>query len=164
MTTMTGSAEEAGLRPARPGPSIAAGRARRLLAGGLMGAHVAALTCVGIFMIRDGLPGLASAGLAAAMVVLFYTVGQWVQVLVADAPAQTVFRASVLSYIARVTALGGLLFVYLGSATGGEGLLALPLIVTAVATVVGWITGEVIVFSKLRIPNFDEPMDRGAEM
>ncbi|WP_432557914.1 hypothetical protein [Granulicoccus sp. GXG6511] len=160
---MTGSADEVAVRPSQSGPSIAVVRARRLLAGGLAGAHVAALTCVGIFLVRDGLPGLASAGLAAAMVVLFYTVGQWVQIQVADAPARTVFRASVASYIARVAALGGLLFLYLGNASGESRLLAAPLVITAVATVVGWIAGEVIVFSKLRIPNFDEPVERGVE-
>lgn len=100
-----------------------------------------------------------SAGLAAALVVLFYTLGQWVQIRVADAPARTVFRASVLSYVARVTALGGVLFVYLANAGSGVRLLALPLVVTAIATVVGWLTGEILVFSRLRIPNFDEPVE-----
>lgn len=156
---MTGSAPEAAVGPSRPTPSLAATRARRLLAGGLAGAHVAAVTCVGIFMIRDGLAGLASAALAAAMVLFFYILGQWVQVQVADAPARTVFRASVASYILRVAALGGLLFVYVNNATADSRLLAAPVIITAVATVVGWIAGEVVVFSRLRIPHFDEPSD-----
>ncbi|MDO5501406.1 MAG: hypothetical protein Q4F67_17190, partial [Propionibacteriaceae bacterium] len=96
---------------------------------------MAALTCVGIFLLRDGALGLASAGLAAAMVVLFYTVGQWVQVQVADAPAQTVFRASVGSYIARVAALGGVLFVYLSYADAGTRLLAAPLVIAPMAVI-----------------------------
>lgn len=162
MTTMTGSAPEAAVERSRPGPSLAAIRVRRLLAGGLGGAHVSALTCVGIFLVTDGLPGLISAALAAALVILFYTVGQWVQIRVADAPARTIFRASVLSYIVRVTALGGLLFIYLANSGGSIQLLAMPLIVTAIATVVGWLTGEILVFSRLRIPNFDEPTDGSA--
>lgn len=128
-----------------------------------MGAHVAALTGVGVFLVRDGLAGLASSGLAAAMVVLFYTVGQAVQVRVADAPAATVFRASVASYVVRVTALGALLAFYLRFADDTTRLLGLPLAVTAIATVIGWLTGEILVFSRLRIPNFDESPEGGFE-
>lgn len=163
MTTMTGSAPGA-LGPAeqeRSGPSPSAIRARRLLAGGLAGSHAVALACVGVFLVRDGLPGLASAGLAAAMVVLFYTIGQAVQVRVADSPATAVFRASVGSYIIRVTALAGLLAVYLRFADDSSRLLPVPLAVTAIATVIGWLAGEILVFSRLRIPNFDEPAEGG---
>lgn len=97
---------------------------------------------------------------------LFYTVGQWVQVRVADAPARTIFLTSVASYVARVSVLGVLLVAYLRLADGTSQLLAVPMVITAVATVVGWLTGEVIVFSRLRILNFDEPIqvdERGQE-
>lgn len=161
MTTMTGSAPEADVGPSRPGPSLAATRARRLLAGGLMGAHAAALIGVGIFLVLDGLAGLLSAALGAAMVVLFYTIGQAVQVWVADAAATTIFRASVASYVVRVAALGALLAVYLRLVTESSRLLGPPLAVTAIATVIGWLTGEILVYSRLRIPNFDEPVERG---
>lgn len=158
---MTGSASEAAARPTGPGPSLAATRARHLLAGGLMGAHVAALTAVGIFLVRDGLAGVVSSALGAAMVVLFYTIGQAVQVRVADAPATTIFRASLASYIVRVAALGALLAIYLRFAGDTSPLLGLPLAVSAIATVIGWLTGEILVYSRLRIPNFDEPVERG---
>lgn len=160
---MTDSAPEAfgSVEQERSGPSLSAIRARRLLAGGLLGAHMVALVCVGVFMVRDGLPGLASSGLAAAMVVLFYTIGQAVQVRMADAPATAVFRASVGSYIIRVTALAGLLALYLRFADGTSRLLAVPLAVTAIATVIGWLAGEIVVYSRLRIPNFDEPAEGG---
>lgn len=152
--------------PSRPGPSLASVRARRLLAGGLAGAHLTASLCLAVFGFRDGLAGLATAALSAALVVLFYTVGQWVQVRVADAPARTIFLTSVASYVARVSVLGVLLVAYLRLADGTSQLLAVPMVITAVATVVGWLTGEVIVFSRLRILNFDEPIqvdERGQE-
>lgn len=159
MTIVTGSASGAAT-PAgsnRPGPSVVAVRARRLLAGGLAGAHAVALICVGVFAVRDGLPGLASAALGAALVVFFYTVGKTVQVRYADAAATTLFRASVMSYIIRVSLLGALLLAYLRFADDSSRLLPLPLAVTAVVTVVGWLAGEILVYSRLRIPNFDEP-------
>lgn len=165
MTTVTSPASGA-MTPdgsQRPGPSIAAQRARRLLAGGLLGSHMVALICVGVFTVIHRAPGLASAALGAALVVLFYTMGQTVQVRYADAPARTVFRASVASYVVRVSALGALLVLYLNFSDGAARLLPIPLAATAIATVVGWLTGEIITFSKLRIPNFDEPGDNRAD-
>lgn len=141
------------------GPSVAASRARRLLAGGLLGAHVIALPCVGVFAIRDGAPGLASAALAAALVILFYTVGKTVQVRWADAPATTLFRVSMVSYFVRVGVLTALLAAYIRFADQTTKLLATPMVVTTVATVVGWLVGEMIVYSRLRILNFDEPSE-----
>lgn len=140
-----------------PGPSVSALRARRLLAGGLLGAHVIALICVGIFLVRDGVPGLVSAALGAALVILFYTIGKTVQVRWADAPATTIFRVSMVSYFVRVGGLAALLAGYLRFADETTRLLGVPLAVTTVATVIGWLVGELIVFSRLRIPNFDDP-------
>jgi hypothetical protein len=162
MTTVTGSGTRSttpsGSEPS-PGPSVTALRARRLLAGGLLGAHAIALICVAVFAVLDGLPGVASAALAAALVILFYTVAKAVQVRWADAPATTLFRVSVLSYIVRVSLLTALLAAYFRFADESTELLPVPLVVTAVGTVVGWLAGEIIMFSRLRIPNFDEPSD-----
>lgn len=157
MTTVTGS--DLRVHPAARDrrPSVASSRARALLVAGLVGAHVAALTCVGVFLVTDGLPGAASAALAAAMVVFFYTVGQLVQVRYADAPARDLMRISVASYIARVTALGGLLALYVTLGTDAERLRPVPVAVTAIATVVAWLGCEAYAFRRLRIPHFDEP-------
>lgn len=165
MTIVTGSASGA-VTPTgseRRGPSLSARRARRLLAGGLVGGHAVALICVGVFAVRDGLPGLASAALAAALVVLFYTVGKTVQVRYADAAPTTLFRASIMSYVLRVSLLGALLVAYFRFADDSSRLLPLPLLVTSVATVVGWLAGEILVYSRLRIPNFDEPSGDAAD-
>lgn len=164
---MTGSAPEAAVGPnpasgaPQSNPSVAARRASRLLTGGLIGAHGTAVACAGFFAVSDGITGLLSAAFGAALVIGFYTVGQAVQVRVADAPATRVFRASIVSYIARVTALGGVLALYLHLAGGAGPLHSAALAITAVATVVGWLTGEVLTFSRLRIPNFDAPGEGG---
>lgn len=159
MTTVTGSDLRVDPAPGGRRPSVASSRARTLLVAGLAGAHVAGLTCVGIFLVVDGPPGAASAALAGAMVVLFYTVGQLVQVRYADAPARDLMRISVASYIARVTALGGLLALYLVLGTDANRLRAVPVAVTAIATVVAWLGCEAYAFRQLRIPNFDEPAE-----
>ncbi|GAB3704117.1 hypothetical protein GCM10028815_13900 [Mariniluteicoccus flavus] len=128
---------------------------------GLAGAHVAAITCVGVFLVSDGARGAASAALAAGMVIFFYTVGQLVQVRYADAPANELMRVAVASYIVRVTALGGLLALYFAFGSEQNRLLGVPVAATAIATVVAWLAAEAYAFRRLRIPNFDEP-DQGA--
>lgn len=138
-------------------------RARRLLAGGAVGGHLALLTCVGVFLVTGGVAGGASAAVAGVLTIAFYTIGQAVQVLVADADPRRVLVASLASYIGRVAALGALL----GLALANQSRLAVmdptAVVVTTIAVVIGWLAAEVWVFSHLRIPVFDEmddPSDR----
>ena len=67
------------------GPSIHVIRARKLLRGGAIGGVSASLLCLIGFTVGYGAPGVISAALAAAMVLFFYGVGQYVMVLFADA-------------------------------------------------------------------------------
>jgi len=147
--------------PAPPSPNVL--RARRLLAGGAVGGHLALLTCVGVFLVTGGVAGGASAAVAGVLTIAFYTIGQAVQVLVADADPRRVLVASLASYIGRVAALGALL----GLALANQSRLAVmdptAVVVTTIAVVIGWLAAEVWVFSRLRIPVFDEmddPSDR----
>ena len=94
------------------GPSIHVIRARKLLLGGAVGGVAASVLCLVGFTIAYGGPGLVSAGLAAAMVLFFYGVGQYVMVLFADAGARTLLAVSMCSYTTRVVVLGLVLVLY----------------------------------------------------
>jgi hypothetical protein len=94
------------------GPSIHVVRARKLLFGGLVGGLAATVVSLVLFTVLDGTRGLASAALAAAMVLFFYGVGQLVMVAFADAGARTLLAVSMASYTARVVVLGLVLLVY----------------------------------------------------
>ncbi|GAB3623319.1 hypothetical protein GCM10027418_14010 [Mariniluteicoccus endophyticus] len=157
MTTVTADDRLAPPADGAPRLSVAASRARRLLVAGLVGAHVGALTCVGIFALTDGLRGAVSGALAGAMVILFYTVGQLVQVWFADAHPRELMKVTMASYVARVTFLGGVLFAYFRFGDEAQRLLAAPVVVTAIVTVVTWLAAEAYAYLQLRIPNFDEP-------
>ncbi|MDR1712069.1 MAG: hypothetical protein LBR58_09510 [Propionibacteriaceae bacterium] len=131
-------------------------RARKLLFGGLCGGHIAALACVCVFGILGGLVAGVSAAIFAAVTLLFFTIGQAVQVIVADADPRVVLFASLASYIARVTVLGLLLLAALNN-RDVLGLDPPAVIITTFVVVVGWLAAEFWVFARLRIPAFDSP-------
>ncbi|GAA3714843.1 hypothetical protein GCM10022204_37630 [Microlunatus aurantiacus] len=137
------------------GPSIHVVRARKLLVGGLVGGVAAALLSLVLFTVLDGTRGLASAGLAAAMVLFFYGVGQLVMVAFADAGARTLLAVSMASYTARVVVLGLVLLVYNKNSDAFPALWPMAIFLTTVAVVVGWIVAEVWVFNRLRIGAYD---------
>jgi hypothetical protein len=137
-----------------PSPNVM--RARRLLAGGAVGGHAALVSCVVAFGIAGGVRGAVSAALAGVLTVAFFTIGQAVQVLVADADPRIVLFASMVSYIARVGGLGALLALALANADRFKAMNTTAVAVTTIAVVLGWLAAEIWVFSRLRLPVFDE--------
>ena len=137
------------------GPSIHVVRARKLLLGGAVGGlTAAALSLIG-FMIGYGMTGLISAALAAAMVLFFYGVGQYVMVLFADAGARTLLLVSMCSYAARIVVLGLVLVLYNAHHESWPTLRPMAIFVTTIFVVAGWLIVEVFVFSRLRIGIYD---------
>jgi hypothetical protein len=137
------------------GPSIHVIRARKLLLGGAIGGVSAALLCLIGFAIGYGTSGLISAAVAAAMVLFFYGVGQYVMVLFADAGARTLLTVSLCSYTARVVTLGLVLVLYNGHREAWPTLIPIAIFVTTIIVVAGWLIVEVFAFSRLRIGAYD---------
>ena len=150
---------------AAAGPSIHVVRARKLLAGGAVGGVAAAVLCLVGFGLGYGSRGLVSAAVAAAMVLFFYGLGQYVMVLFADAGARTLLSVALCSYTARVVILGLALLLYNKNAAAVSALLPTAVFLTTVAVVAGWLLVEVWVFSRLRIGAYDAgyvpPADAG---
>ena len=130
-------------------------RARKLLLGGLAGGVAAAVLSLVLFTILDGTRGLASAALAAVLVLFFYGVGQLVMVAFADAGARTLMAVSMASYTGRVVVLGLVLLVYNKHKEAFPDLWPMAIFVTTIAVVAGWIAVEIWVFSRLRISVYD---------
>ena len=137
-------------------------RARRLLVGGAVGGHAALTVCVVAFGLTGGVPGAISAALAGILTIAFFTIGQAVQVLVADADPRTVLFASLVSYIARVGGLGALLALALSNAEKLTSMNTTAVAATTIVVVLGWLGAEIWVFSRLRLPVFDET-ERGSD-
>lgn len=140
----------------RPEPSPDTRRAQRLLVGGALGGHAGAALCTVAFFALKGPASGLSCLLACAITLAFYVIGQAVQVRMADADVSKVLTASLLSYGVRVSVLGGLLAL----AFSQQDRLALmdPMAVVAgtLTVVVTWLAAEIVTFSRMRFPVFDE--------
>lgn len=90
-----------------------------------------------------------------AVTIAFFTIGQAVQIWVADAPPKQVLFASLASYGLRVTLLGMALMVVLDQADRFAWLHSMGLVVTTFVVVFCWLVAEFRAFRRLRIPVFD---------
>jgi hypothetical protein len=135
--------------------SPAVRRAQRLLLAGLAGGHAGAVICVTGFSLFAGTPGFISSLLAALAAIVFFTFGQGVQIIVADASAKIVMVTSMASYIGRVTLLGIALELSLSGSWGSENKHPPAILTTAAVVVISWLAAEFFAFRRLRIPVFD---------
>lgn len=145
----------------RARPSRDAARARRLLAVAAVGGHTGAAVCVVAFWAVRGPLSALSAAVAAVVTLAFNVIGQAVQVLVADAKPESILIASLGSYALRVGVLGVLLAAVLAGADRFDWLDPVAVVWGTIAVVVCWLTAEFWAYSRLRIPVFDSPSDRG---
>lgn len=129
-------------------------RAVRLLAGGAIGGTLAWLVCLAGFSLVVGAEALAGGLLGGATVLVFFALGQFVQVLTAEARTGAVMTAALASYVARAAGLA-IVLVVAGPFAEGPGRVAL--VPTMIAVVLGWVAAEVWTFTRLRIPAFDPP-------
>lgn len=143
--------------PARPALSDDKRRALALLNAGAIGGHLGALATCAFFFATRGMAGGLSCAVAAVVALLFYIVGQSVMVRTADAPPQRVLTASLISYVARVAGLGGLLALALSQRARIPQLDAQAVVAGLLAVVVSWLAAEVWAFSRMRFPVFDAP-------
>lgn len=129
-------------------------RTWRLLRGGLLGLAVAAVPTLALCWLFAGPAALATGAGAAGVVLAFFALGQSLQLFVADASPRIVLVVALASYALRVVLLGVLLSAAL-NAPAPSSLHAGSLLAATLAATLGWITGEVIAFTRLRIPVFD---------
>ncbi len=133
-------------------------RALRLLAGGAIGGGLAWLACLAGFGLALGASTLPWVLLGGATTMVFFAIGQLVQVLAADADAVVVTAASLVSYLVRVAGLVVVL-VLAQPLLSGPGARALGL--TMIAVAVGWLAVEIWTFRGLRVLDFDPPNSAG---
>ncbi|MFZ0529983.1 MAG: hypothetical protein WAL91_05545 [Propionicimonas sp.] len=147
-------------RRRRREPTDLQSRALRLLAGGAIGGHLALVVSVAVFAATRGPRSAVWALLAGLVTIVFFTIGQGIQVLVADADPKVLMVASLASFALRAGALGLLLVWSQQNAERIPSLDPIALAATAIAVVVGWLTAEIWVFTRLRIPIYDPPSDQ----
>lgn len=137
---------------ARTAPSPNRSRAAQLLVGGLVGWHGGLAAGVVIGILVGGTVGMLSAVIGGALTLVYYAIGQGVQIQYADAEPRVLRAASVWSYLVRVGVLGALLWGALQWPSVLASLDARALFSGIVLGVLGWLAGLIVKFRRLRIP------------
>lgn len=142
--------------PEAPAPRAASGPDdpyAAMLRGTLVPTSVAALVLVVGNAVREGVSGLAGALVAAAVVLVFFSVSLLVMRATAAKGAAMVMAASLVSYVTKV----GLLLLFLVLMRDATWASPTAFAVTAVVCAVVWMAFEVRAFARMRVLVADEP-------
>lgn len=132
-------------------------RAFVLLKGGAIGGHAAMMIAVGAFWLVQGANAGISALAASVCTVVFFTLGQAVQIMIANDDTVKILIYSMISYVARVAFMGAMLAVVFANADSFAWMDRSAFLWGALATVFGWLGMEIWTFAHLRIPIYDPP-------
>ena len=130
-------------------------RAKQMMLGGLILGHGVGLGVCGLAVVSGSREAVIGAAIGFAAVVLFFAVGQAIEVVACELPPVQGLGIVLTSYAVRVVGIGaGFWFVTehprLGPATDGTWLA-----VAVIATVLAWTTGVVLVARRQRVPIYD---------
>lgn len=124
-----------------------------MLLGGLAGGNLLGLGCCAIAFLVVGREAGGGALLGLAVVVLFFSIGQAIEVVALELPGITGLSVVLASYAVRVLGIGAMLNWILSDES--RQLSPVWLGIGVVATVIGWVAGVVLVASRQRVPVFD---------
>ncbi|MEZ5085536.1 MAG: hypothetical protein R2722_04545 [Tessaracoccus sp.] len=152
---MTESSKPAIVRkPARV--TAATIRARQMMMGGVAGGHLAGFTVIGLALALGGTDALLTAALGFAAVVVFYAIGQALEVVASELDVMQGMALVLVSYAVRVVGIAAGLWFLLGLEAVAHRVEDGWLLLSVVGTVLGWVTGVVVVASRQRVPVYDE--------
>lgn len=147
-------------RTERPRPTRnvtgATKRAREMMVGGLVLGHVVGLTVIGLGLAVGGPDAALTAALGFAAVVIFFSVGQWIEVIACELEPTQGLGLALVSYLVRVVGIGAGLWFILGHPQVSPHVSDGWLLLSVTGTVVAWITGVVLVASRQKVPVYDE--------
>ena len=126
-----------------------------MMFGGLALGHVVGITIIGLGLAIGGVNAALTAALGFAAVVIFYSIGQALEVVASELEPMQGMALVLVSYAVRV----------IGIAAGLWAILRLPavaprveggwLLLSITGTVFAWVTGVVLVASRQRVPVYD---------
>ncbi|PIE99464.1 MAG: hypothetical protein CR979_02930 [Propionibacterium sp.] len=124
----------------------------RLVIAGLLGGHVAGVS-VAIFAFLYGTAELVSALVGCFLAILFFSLGQAVEMVTVSMANTKGLVLTMVSYLTRVSLLI-LATVFLSQI--GSSIVPIWLSGSMVLTVIGWTSGVVFTAAKQRVPVFDQ--------
>lgn len=131
-------------------------RAKEMMVGGLVCGHVAGITVIGLGLAIGGADGAITAALGFAAVVIFFSIGQWIEVIACELDPVQGMGLALVSYLVRVAGIGAGLWFILGHPAVEPHIVRGWLLLSVVATVIAWIAGVIFVASRQRVPIYDE--------
>ncbi len=142
----------------RPAPVLsgAARRARQMMVGGLVLAHAIGLGLLGLALALDGTPAALTVALGFAAVVIFFSIGQAIEIIACELDPLQGMGLALASYGVRVVGIAAGMWFLLGH-PAVEPLISRGWLLLAVTgTVVAWVTGVVVVAARQQVPVYDE--------
>lgn len=130
-------------------------RAKEMMVGGLVLGHVVGLTVIGLALAIGGADGAVSAALGFAAVVIFFSVGQWIEVIACELDPLQGLGLAMVSYLVRVVGIGAGLWFILEHPAVAPHVAPGWLLLSVVGTVIAWIGGVVLVASRQQVPIYD---------
>ncbi|MGO1384237.1 MAG: hypothetical protein ACTHWA_00715 [Arachnia sp.] len=142
-------------RPARVF-SGSARRAREMMVGGLVLGHAVGLGIFGLALALDGASAAITVALGFAAVVIFFSIGQAIEIVACEMDPVQGMGVALASYGVRVVGIGaGMWFLLRHPAV--EPLISPGWLLLAVTgTVIAWVTGVVVVAARQRVPIYDQ--------
>ncbi|MFV0427983.1 MAG: hypothetical protein ACK5KO_00925 [Arachnia sp.] len=136
-------------------PSGAAVRARAMMIGGLVVGNAVGLSVLGLALGLAGATAVASAAIGLAAVVVFFSIGQAIEIVACELDPVQGMALALASYGVRVVGLGLILFLVLGDPDIAARLSEGWLVAGLVGGVLGWLGGIVFVAARQRVPVYD---------
>lgn len=131
-------------------------RAKQMMVGGLVLGHVVGFTIMGLGLAIGGPAAALTSALGFAAVVIFFSIGQWIEVIACELDPMQGLGLALVSYLVRVVGIGAGLWFILEHPSVSPHVLDGWLLLSVVGTVVAWITGVVVVAARQRVPVYDE--------
>lgn len=130
-------------------------RAKEMMVGGLVLGHVVGVTIIGLGLALGGADAAITAALGFAAVVIFFSIGQWIEVIACELEPVQGMGLALVSYLVRVVGIGAGLWFILAHPAVAPHVSDGWLLLSVVGTVVAWITGVVVVASRQKVPIYD---------
>lgn len=135
--------------------SAAALRARQMLVGGLVLGHAVGLLVIGAAAVIDGRYAAISAALGFATVVIFFAIGQAIEVVACELDPVAGMGLALASYAVRVVGISAGMWFILGHPAVEPVVSRGWLLLSVTVTVMAWLSGVVLVASRQRVPIYD---------
>lgn len=136
--------------------SAAAQRARGMMVGGLALGHLVGLSVILVAAVAAGRGAVLSAALGFAAVIIFFSIGQWLEVIACELDPVQGMGLALVSYMVRVIGIGAGMWFILSHPAVAPHVSGGWLLAAVTGTVFGWLGGVVLVASRQRVPVYDE--------